>query len=250
MCSTKELQPSLKVIIASILSIGLVITILLGGNMRSVTKEAIVGNERFFWEYGSPGIQSCELEADSQNNHTLIVKLGIHKLDMGHSVEFNLTPGETRIINLIDECSSCSRYSIDVITVGFFYEGYTAGAQNVSITINALTASLEYLSSKLWIPLIPLIFSLMITGPLAIILLVITRTIDHFYQGTKIIKYISFRRISSGFLIIILVTPLIYWYQMIIFTQSLIPLTLSTGITGLIILFTGFSKEDSHFKDL
>jgi putative effector of murein hydrolase LrgA (UPF0299 family) len=45
------------------------------------------------------------------------------------------------------------------------------------------------------------------------------------------------------------VIQLIYWSQMIIFTQSLVPLTLSTGIIGLILLFSGFKKEIFDFKD-
>lgn len=256
MSSTKELQPSLKVVVASILSIGLVMTILLGGNMRSVTKKATVGNERFFLEYGGSGIQSCELTADSNNTHTLECKIGISQLDVGQSVKFNLTPGETRIINLMDECSSCSGYSISGITVGLFYEGYTEGAQNVSIKINGLTATLDeylgvgnYMSSTLWILPITLLISLMITGPLTIILLIITRTIDHLYKGKKIIKYISLRRISSGVLIVIWVIPLVYLYQMIIYTHSLVPLTLNIGIIGLIIVYSGFKREIDDFKD-
>ncbi|MFW9903198.1 MAG: hypothetical protein ACFFFH_02615 [Candidatus Thorarchaeota archaeon] len=219
------------------LCLGFVITSLLSGQVVSYSEEIQLNQQGYWGEFISPGIQRCTLVTDPANNVTIQVHLGFFYSDPGDGVNFQLAPGESRMVDLISLSHLKNpSYSIYEIMLSFNFPSSPLSPQ-LTLTVTILTASLKgyfsnWMNTSTWEGLLVLVFTLLISGPISIIRVLWNKQhIKTVFVGSTCVLWAIFLTHRFSF---------IRAYSL--YCLSLLPLILSIGFSGLILLFLGFSK--------
>ena len=220
-----------------ILLLGFTLTFLLSGQSVHLTKEITMTAQAFSWSFTSPGIQRCTITTDPSNNITLSVTLDYGYSDLGETVEFQLDPGQTQVTDLPRHAGfKSTTYSIYHLFCTF-YSPHNFTPQNVTITVTVLTTTLpvyltNWMNTSTWEAPIMLLFSLFLSIPLTVI--------------SFLWKKLSLKTVFVGSTCFFWALFLCVRFYLIraysLYTLSLLPILVSIGLIGFIILCWSFLK--------